>query len=396
MFPSRRLSCSWLIALLACGTVRADQSFPAHRVVGNVYYVGSDELATYLIATPEGHVLINSGFEETVPLIRASVESLGFQMTDVKFLLASHAHADHVAGHARLQQLTGAKVLVMRGDHSVIAEGGQGQYLYADSRWAPCKVDRVLDDGDEVKLGGTTLVARSTPGHTRGCTTWTWQVTDGDKKHNVVVVGSPNVNPGYQLVGNLAYPEIADDFAKTFAVLKALPCDVFLGAHGNYYGLRAKHDRLAKSGANPFIDPQGYKAYVAEREQAYRTKLAEQRAEQASPIRAGLQPFVERQELAGAVIPVANKQQVLSLSVVGFADIVNGRPMQPDSLFWIASQSKPITDRVGHGGAYSTNSYLDTKTGLILVWLVQHAGFPGKGGESQEAFRRAALEGFAR
>ncbi len=120
----------------------------------------------------------------------------------------------------------------MRGDDRVIASGGEGQYLYTTSRWAPCRVDRVLEDRDEVKLGGVTLVARLTPGHTRGCTTWTWRVEDGGKTYDVVVIGSPNVNPGFQLVNNKEYPEIGADFARTFEVLKGLPCDVFLGAHG--------------------------------------------------------------------------------------------------------------------------------------------------------------------
>ncbi len=267
-------------SLLLCAVASAQEKpFPAHKVVGNVYYVGSEALATYLIATPEGHILINSGFEETVPIIKASVESLGFKMTDVKILLASHAHADHVAGHAKLRELTGAKVFVMRGDHEVIASGGQGQYLYRDSRWEPCKVDRVLDDGDEVTLGGTTLVAHRTPGHTRGCTTWAWQVTEGDKKYDVVVIGSPNVNPGYRLVDNKDYPNIADDFARTFAVLKKLPCDVFLGAHGNYYGMHAKYEQVKTADKNPFIDPDGYKTYVAEKEQAYLKTLAKQKDE---------------------------------------------------------------------------------------------------------------------
>jgi metallo-beta-lactamase class B len=275
----RRCLPALMPTLLLCAAAAADKPFPPHRVVGNVYYVGSDALAIYLITTPDGHILINSGFEETVPLIRASVESLGFKMSDVKILLESHAHSDHVAGHARLQQLTGAEVYVMRGDHSVIASGGQGQYLYTDSRWPPCKVDRVLDDGDEVKLGGTTLVAHLTPGHTRGCTTWAWQAADGDKKYHVVVIGSPNVNPGYRLVGNQDYPQIADDFAKTFARLKKLPCDIFLGAHGNYYGMHAKYERVKTADVNPFIDPPGYRAYVAEKEQAFRAELAKQQSE---------------------------------------------------------------------------------------------------------------------
>ena len=264
------------ITAVVCGHAVADEAFPAHRIVGNTYYVGSKSLATYLITTPEGHFLINSGFEETVPLIRDSVESLGFKMRDVKIVLASHAHADHVAGHAVLQELTGAKVFVMRGDDEVIASGGVGQYFYPDSRWPACKVDRVLKDGEEVKLGSMTLTARLTPGHTRGCTTWTWNATDGDKKFAVVVIGSPNVNPGYRLVENKDYPEIARDFATTFAVLKGLPCDIFLGAHGEYYGMLAKYERLKDAQKNPFIDPDGYRAYVELKEKAFRKTLSEQ------------------------------------------------------------------------------------------------------------------------
>ena len=193
------------VLALACAAVgQADwyELFPAHKVIGNVYYVGSKDLASYLITTPEGHILINSGFERTVPLIQESIASLGYKMADIRILLASHAHSDHVAGHARMRELTGAKVYVMRGDDAVIASGGKGQYLYTTSRWAPCPVDRVLEDGDVVELGGVTLVARRTPGHTRGCTTWTWNVKDGGRTYDVVVIGSPNVDPGYRLVDN--------------------------------------------------------------------------------------------------------------------------------------------------------------------------------------------------
>ncbi len=128
----------------------------------------------------------------------------------------------------------------MRGDNEVIASGGVGQYLYSTSRWEPCKVDRVLKNHDEVKLGSVKLVAHLTPGHTRGCTTWAWRVEDSGKKYDVVVIGSPNVNPGFKLINNEFYPDIADDFAKTFEVLKSLPCDVFLGAHGSYCGMLAQ------------------------------------------------------------------------------------------------------------------------------------------------------------
>jgi metallo-beta-lactamase class B len=256
-----------------------DGTFPPHRVIGNVYYVGSSQLASYLITTPEGHILINTGFAKTVPLIKASVESIGFKMRDIKLILASHAHEDHVGGHALAREMTGARVEVMRGDDAVIASGGKGQYLYGSSRWAPCPVDRVLEDGDKVSLGGVTLIARRTPGHTRGCTTWTWQVTDGGKTYDVVVIGSPNVNPGYRVIDNADYPEIATDFARTFEVLKAVPCDVFLGAHGAYYDMHAKYEQSRRDGTrNPFIDPEGYREFVASKERSFRETLEQQRS----------------------------------------------------------------------------------------------------------------------
>ena len=276
-------SLALLVALLISATsnARADGPYPAHKVVDNIYYVGSNDLAIYLVTTPKGHMLINTGFDETVPLIQASVRSLGFKMTDIKIILASHAHADHVAGHARAREVSGAKVFVLTGDEKVIAGGGKGQYLYTDSRWRPCPVDKVLKDGEKVTLGGTTLVARHTPGHTPGCTTWTAKVTDGKSKKLVVVVGSPNVNPGYQLVKNKAYPKIAKDFARTFKVLNSLKCDYFLGAHGNYYGMHAKYPKLKGAKVSPFIDPAGYRDYISLKEKAFRDTLAAQK--KASP-----------------------------------------------------------------------------------------------------------------
>jgi glyoxylase-like metal-dependent hydrolase (beta-lactamase superfamily II) len=266
---------SLAIALIP-GTSRGDGPFPPHKIADNTYYVGSQDLATYLVTTPEGHILINSGFEETVPLIRDAVQTLGFKPTDVKFILASHAHSDHVAGHARLKELTGAQVLVMEGDEGVIRKGGEGQYLYTDQRWLPCPVDRVLKDREKVTLGGVALTAHRTAGHTPGCTTWTWRTSDRGRPLDVVVIGSPNMNPGYQLVGNTVYPAIASDYAATFRRLKSLPCDIFLGAHGDYYKLPAKHARLKSVDENPFIDPQGYADYVAFKEKAFRDELARQ------------------------------------------------------------------------------------------------------------------------
>ena len=249
------------------------EPFPAFRIAGNLYYVGSKGLANYLITTPQGHILINSDLEANVPLIRASVEKLGFKFADIKILLISHAHWDHDAASATIKQATGAKYMVMEGDVPVVESGGKSDFQYGNtpsSLYPPTKVDRVLHDGDEVRLGDAVLVARLTPGHTKGCTTWTMKVTDGGKTYNVAIVGSPNVNPGYKLVNNPQYPTIAADYQKMFDVLKALPCDIFLGAHGAYFDMEAKHARMTKGDPNRFIDPDGYKKFGTDREQEFR------------------------------------------------------------------------------------------------------------------------------
>jgi metallo-beta-lactamase class B len=272
-----------LLCLAGSAAAQSDpawtEPFPPHRVIGNVYYVGSKGLASYLITSRQGHILINSSLESSVPLIKDSVEKLGFHFSDIKILLISHAHGDHCAGSARIKEMTGAKYFVMDADVPVIESGGRADFQYGASSNAlfpPTKVDRALHDGDEVRLGDTVLIAHLTPGHTRGTTTWTTKVSDGGKSYDVVIVGSPNVNPGYKLVGNAQYPQIAQDYERTFNVLKTLPCDVFLGAHGDYYGMEAKFARIKPGGANPFIDGEGYKSYVAEREQAFREELKRQ------------------------------------------------------------------------------------------------------------------------
>jgi metallo-beta-lactamase class B len=275
-----------LILLLALATGASAQpnpdwttAFPPYRVIGNVYYVGSRDLASFLITTPQGDILINSNLATSPTQIEKSVEQLGFKFSDIKILLISHAHYDHAAGSARIKQMTHAKYMAMDGDVSVIESGGKTDFNYSkspDMYFPPAKVDRVLHDGDEVRLGGVVLVAHKTPGHTKGCTTWTLKVIDKGKSYDLVIIGSPNVNPGYKLVNNQTYPEIAKDYQQTFRVLKALPCDVFLGAHGGYYDMQAKYARLKDGGKNPFIDPAGYKAYVADREQAFEEELKKQ------------------------------------------------------------------------------------------------------------------------
>jgi len=245
------------------------RAVPGFKIAGNLYWVGTADLAVYLINTPQGNILINSDFPEDVPLIRKSIEQLGFKYADTRILLSSHAHGDHDAATGIIQKETGARVMIMDGDVAEVESTRPGR--------PGAHVDRVLHDGDTVTLGGSTMTAHLTPGHTKGCTTWTMQVNESGRRLNAVIIGSPNVNAGTVLVGNKNYPQIAQDYVKTFKVLKSLPVDLFLGSHGAYFGMLAKYDRLKNGGMNPFIDPAGYRAYVEEREATFLKVLEEQK-----------------------------------------------------------------------------------------------------------------------
>lgn len=263
------------VGLRAQGNPDWHRAFPAFKIAGNLYYVGTADLAVYLINTPQGNILINSDFKEDVPLIHKSIEQLGFRYGDTKVILISHAHSDHDEGVDVIKQETGAKLMVMDADVPAVESMAPGR--------PGAHVDRVLHDGDTVELGGAKLTAHLTPGHTKGCTTWTMQVQEGGRTLNAVIIGSPNVNPGYILVGNQNYPQIAQDYVKTFRVLKELPCDLFLGAHGAYFGMKAKYEKMKAGGANPLIDPEGYKAYVAEREATFQKEWKRQQEHPGSP-----------------------------------------------------------------------------------------------------------------
>ncbi|PAW66437.1 MAG: hypothetical protein B9S34_08090 [Opitutia bacterium Tous-C1TDCM] len=305
--------------------------FPSFTIAGNLHYVGSKGLASYLVTTPEGHILLNPSLEANVPLIRKSVEDLGFKFTDIKVLLISHAHWDHNAGAARVQQETGARYAVMAEDVAVVESGGRADFHYGTfpgSLYPPAKVDRVLRDGDTVELGGAVLKARLTAGHTKGCTTWTMPVNDAGRTLNAVIIGSPNVNSGYKLVGNAGYPEIAADFERMFRTLKALPCDLFLGSHGSYFGLTEKFPRRGAGAANPFVDPDGYARYVADKEQAFRTELARQQgdgrtATQAVRPRAPSVLFIGNSFLFGSGSPLRyyRADTVADLNGTGFGGV---------------------------------------------------------------------------
>ncbi len=215
-------------------------AFSPHRVVGNVHYVGTRTLSAYLITTPAGHILLNSTYERNVRTIERSIAALGFRFADVRILLGTHAHGDHQEGDALVKQLTGAQVMAMREDVPAL------QAIQPGGKQHP--VDRLLRDGDEVSLGGTTLVARLTAGHTRGCTTWTMRVPEGGRTLDVVFACS------YRAPAAVT-PAIEAEFTRTFKLLRGLPCDVPLGDHPAQYNMAAKHTRMRADGPNPFIDP---------------------------------------------------------------------------------------------------------------------------------------------
>lgn len=241
--------------------------FPPHRIVGNLYYVGSQSLASFLVATPEGHILINTNWEDGVPNLRKSVEDLGFDFGDIEIVLGSHAHADHMEGDALVKELTGASVFAMAEDVALL------QAMRPGGKEHP--VDRVLRDGEAVTLGGSTLVARLTPGHTPGCTTWTMTVEEDGRAYDVVIIGSMGSNPGFQFVNNRQNPTIADQYRRGFTVLRSLDPDVPLASHPAMYNMVAKWERLGGE-TNPFIDPEGYRAEIEAVERLFLDVVAEQ------------------------------------------------------------------------------------------------------------------------
>ena len=259
---------------------RWNQPVRPFKVIGNVYYVGATEVSSFLITTSEGHILLDSGFLETVPQIQQNVAQLGFRFEDIKILLNSHAHSDHAGGLTRLKELTGAKLMVSEGDVTQLARGGKDDPNFGDRfLFPPVTVDRTLRDRDTVKLGDVVLTARLTPGHTKGCTTWTMKVREGAKLYDVAFVGSTTA-PGYKLVGNDKYPDIIEDYEQTFRLLKNLPVDVYLAAHGSAFGLNEKMKQLGQGPRNPFIDPAGFKRMLARTETQFRAELKRQQGTQ--------------------------------------------------------------------------------------------------------------------
>jgi metallo-beta-lactamase class B len=236
-------------------------AFPPHKIIGNIYYVGTRTLTSFLIVTPQGNIIINSTYERNVPVIQKSVEQLGFKFSDTRILLGNHGHGDHQEGDALVKQLTGAQVMAMAEDVPAL------QAMKPGGKEHP--IDKVLHDGEEVTLGGTTLVAHLTPGHTRGCTTWTMKAQEGGRPYNVMF-GCSLRAPG------AVTPAIADELNRSFKLVHALPCDVQLGDHGAQYNMQAKYAKLKNGGPNPFIDPATCKVEADISEAMFHAILAEQ------------------------------------------------------------------------------------------------------------------------
>ncbi len=259
------------------------------QIADNLYYVGSKDLASYLVVTPGGNILINANLDSSPPLIRASVEKLGFHWSDTKILLNSQAHYDHFGGGAEVVRETHAKNMVMDGDVSVVESGARTDFLAPSPNvpgYAPVHVDRILHDKDTVSLGDVVLTAHKTAGHTRGCTTWTMRAhLPGEQPgtmRNIVIVGGVGFWSEYHFVAThghpVSYPGIVQDFQHTFLELRALPCDVFLGAHGGYFDMLTKLKRYKQDGPRVFIDPVAYKEFVADGEETFRKELSKQQS----------------------------------------------------------------------------------------------------------------------
>ena len=269
-----------MVCLCAAVLAQARQSWPpaewnrpfeAFQIAGPIHYVGTEDLAAYLVATPQGHILIDGALPEGAPLIEQSIRSLGFEVEDVRVLLTTQAHFDHVGSLAALQKSSGGQVMVMEGDADLVAAGGKGDYLFGDgSPFPPVKVDRVLKHGDTVALGGVTLRALHTPGHTKGSTTWQMAIVDDARPLAVIFPASTSVNPGTVLPSMPTYPEVGADYEKTFKMQAALEPDIWLGAHGSFFGLKDKRARQKAGEVNPFIDPQGWKTSLARRYAAHK------------------------------------------------------------------------------------------------------------------------------
>ena len=247
--------------------------FKPFHIIGNIYYVGTNDLACYLITTSAGHILLDTGLEQSAPIIKANIAELGFKLTDIKIMLSSHAHFDHVGGHADMKAATGARVVASAPD-AVVLESGGTKSFFPLTPFKPVKVDQVVKDGETVKLGEVEMTAHVVPGHTEGNTAWTMVAAEDGKKYDVVFAASMSINPGVHMVNFKPWPDIAVAYERSFQVLKQLHCDVFLGPHARFFDMETKVRLLKEQPkTNPFIDPVGYQQYLSSLEQTFRTQI---------------------------------------------------------------------------------------------------------------------------
>jgi metallo-beta-lactamase class B len=260
--------------------------FPPFRIVGNLYWVGTTDLSSYLIVTPQGNILINSGAADSVPMILASVESLGFKFSDIRLITASHAHYDHVGGLAEIKRLTGARMLMEEADVPVVESGGRSDFLWGadpSTQFDPIHIDRSLRDGDKFGLGGTEITVHHHPGHTKGAVSFTLTVRDGGRDYRVLIANMPSINPGVKLTGMSTYPNIARDYARTFHDQKEMQIDIFLASHASQFNLHGKYKPGDVYDPRRFVDPQGFHAAVEHLEKIYLDQLAKERQDVQRP-----------------------------------------------------------------------------------------------------------------
>jgi metallo-beta-lactamase class B len=250
--------------------------FPPLRIIGNLYYVGTYDLGVYLITTPAGHILINTGINDSTAAIRSNIEKLGFKLSDVKLLLATHGHWDHVGAMAEIKRLTGARMLMQEADADMLESGGSQDYRYPQGRGAiyePVKVDQRLKDGDKVRLGDTELTVMHHPGHTKGSTSFSYNVREGGRNYNVLIANMGSINPGVQVSHMPAFPDITKAYASTFEKQKQLKPDVWVASHAAQFNLHEKYKPGDPYDPNRFVDPQGYQAKVQNYEKLFRAEL---------------------------------------------------------------------------------------------------------------------------
>src|SRR6187401_447544 len=266
-----RLALLTLLVALLPAILRAQDNadwtrpFPPFRIIGNIYWVGSYDLSTYLVTTPQGNILINTGVGDTAQQIGKSVEQLGFKLSDTRILTATHGHYDHVAGLAELKRVTGARLIVSEPDRPLLESGGKADFRFGSSpgaQFEPVKVDSTFKDGESITLGGTTLVAHIHAGHTKGATSFTTSVQDGGKTYRVIIANMGSINPGVTMSGMPGYPNIAQDYANTFLAQKDMKVDVWLASHASQFRLHDKYKPGDPYNPERFVDPQGYLAAV--------------------------------------------------------------------------------------------------------------------------------------